>query len=145
MQTFLSNKPYVRAYSYYLRTIVFVQEQHISPELEFDELDTDHRHYFITITNDEPVGTARYQFKEPGILQPDRLCVHPDYRRQGIGQQLLIELEKQALKDGCHTSLLSAEVTALPFYEKSGYHQVSDTYLEDGLPCVQMKKKLLAH
>ncbi|WEG72714.1 GNAT family N-acetyltransferase [Vagococcus intermedius] len=144
MQTFLSNKPFVRAYSYHLRMIVFVQEQHISPELEFDELDTDHRYYLITINEGKPVGTARYQFKEQGVLQPDRLCVHPDYRGQGIGRNLLNELEKQALKDGCHHSLLSAEVTAIPFYVKSGYHQVSDTYLEDGLPCVQMKKKLRA-
>ncbi len=39
-------------------------------------------------------------------------------------------------------SIIHSELTAQGFYEKMGYHVASDTFMEDGVPCVVVKKEL---
>lgn len=143
MNIYFSNKTWVQAAAYYLRMTVFVQEQGIPLTLEFDHFDTDQREYVLIMNDSQPVGTVRYQLANPTTLQPDRLCVALAYRHQGIGQQLLAIIEERACREGCLLSELSAEITATDFYLKLGYHVSSQPFLEDGIPCLKMTKKLL--
>lgn len=55
------------------------------------------------------------------------LCVAPDYRRQGIGEKLTMELEKQLRKNGATCLTLEVRVSnapAIALYEKMGFQQV---------------------
>ena len=142
MTIYFSAERWVQAFAFYLRTLVFVQEQAIDPQLEFDHLDTDDRRYFLLMIDEQPVATLRYQFKSETVIQPDRLCVLKQYRNRSLGTELMTRLEEQARKDGCQLAVLSAEVTAVTFYHQLGYHSFGENYLEDGLLCVQMQKKL---
>lgn len=136
--------PELQAAAFYLRYQVFVLEQNISAELEFDSLDTPDRQYLVFFEKQLPVATVRYQKLDQLTLNPDRLCVHPNYRHQGLGMKLLKQIELRALQEGCQFSILSAEVSAQSFYEKAGYRVVSDIFEEDGIPCVKMQKELVS-
>lgn len=131
-----------QAAAFALRYDVFVLEQGIDPTAEFDALDSDQRYYFVYYQQHLPVGTVRYQAYDQQTIQPDRLCVKQANRQQGIGRQLLLNLENQALKDGYTQSRLSAEVTAKNFYKALGYQVDSLPYIEDGLHCVRMTKQI---
>ncbi|GAA2904658.1 GNAT family N-acetyltransferase [Enterococcus pseudoavium] len=142
MREYLDATPAVQAAAFYLRYQVFVLEQKIAPELEFDTLDTPDRQYLVFFEDDLPIATVRYQKLDSQTLNPDRLCVHPKFRGQGLGQKLLVKIEQQAVFEGCSQSVLSAELDALGFYQRCAYQVVSDVFEEDGIPCVKMQKEL---
>ncbi|MBO0440198.1 GNAT family N-acetyltransferase [Candidatus Enterococcus ikei] len=142
MHIHFGNEPWHRAAAFALRYEVFVLEQEISLQEEFDELDTDQRNYFVAYDQRLALGTIRYQSIDATSIQPDRLCVKKEYRQKGIGKQLLLLLEEKALAEGYEFSILSAEKTALSFYEGLGYRVTSEEFLEDGIPCVKMSKKI---
>ncbi|MGX2944743.1 GNAT family N-acetyltransferase [Enterococcus alishanensis] len=142
MEIIFGNQKAVQAASFYLRYQVFVLEQKIPAALEFDGLDTSDRKYLVFFDHELPVATARFQTKTSKILQPDRLCVAKKYRLRGLGQQLLTCLETEGKKNNLISSELSAEMTAIDFYQKQGYQVISEPYKEDGILCVTMKKEL---
>ncbi|EOH99531.1 hypothetical protein UAW_00683 [Enterococcus haemoperoxidus ATCC BAA-382] len=142
MHIHFGNERWNQAAAFALRYDVFVIEQGISLQDEFDELDTLTRDYFVVYEGTLAVATIRYQKKDHITIQPDRFCVRKNYRGKGIGKNLLLHLEDKALKDGYKFSLLSAEKTALSFYKSLKYSINSEEYLEDGIICVEMIKKL---
>ena len=143
MKEYFGSSPELQAAAFYLRYCIFVLEQKISPNLEFDLLDTFDRKYLVLFEEDMPIATVRYQKLDTFTLNPDRLCVHIDYRGQGLGKLLLERIEKQAISEGCLHSILSAELTAMKFYEKYSYYAVSNLFEEDGVPCIRMQKDLI--
>ena len=145
MKEYFGASPELRAAAFYLRYQIFILEQEISPEDEFDALDTADRHYYVLFDNELPIATIRYQKLDKQTLNPDRLCVLPDYRQQGLGAKLLTSIEQRAISEKCKRSILSAETTAQQFYENLGYHVISDIFIEDGIPCVKMQKALAAN
>ncbi len=62
----------------------------------------------------------RYEKKTPTCFKPERFCVAKEYRGKGLGGQLLEAAEKRAVSEGCQTSYVVAEMTAVDFYEKQG-------------------------
>ncbi|MFD2728173.1 DNA-deoxyinosine glycosylase [Enterococcus camelliae] len=129
---------------YQLRKEVFVEEQQVNEADEFDlrdqQPDTD---YFLVCTlENEPVATIRYQMLSNQIIQPDRFCVKKAYRMKKIGTDLLKIYELYAQFQGFSKSVLSAETTALPFYQKMGYSTNGLPYIEDGILCQQVTKSL---
>jgi predicted GNAT family N-acyltransferase len=142
MKIHFGNERWHQAASLALRYEVFVLEQGISLQAEFDSLDTVERCYFTAYEQQLALGTIRYQQLDNHTIQPDRFCVKKEYRGKGIGTSLLQQLEIKAFTDGYRYSVLSAEKIAITFYETCGYTVVSDYYLEDGIICVKMQKKL---
>ncbi|MGX7243686.1 GNAT family N-acetyltransferase [Enterococcus quebecensis] len=142
MHTHFGNERWHQAAAFALRYDVFVLEQEISLQEEFDALDTNERNYFVVYEGYLAIGTIRYQKKDAVTIQPDRFCVRKEYRGKGIGKQLLLLLEEKAIGDGCLFSVLSAEKTALSFYKSLNYTVNSAEYIEDGILCVEMIKKI---
>lgn len=141
MQLFWGKDHWLKGAAFYLRYMVFVLEQGITPQDEFDEND-ENRLYGVCMKDSHPAGTIRFMADSKIQLHPDRLCVHPDCRGQGIGRKLLLGLEAIGISQGMTQSVLDAEVEAIAFYEGLGYQVISEPYLEDGVPCVKMKKML---
>jgi hypoxanthine-DNA glycosylase len=133
---------WLQAASFHLRYQVFVEEQNIPPHWEFDEIDAQQPNYFVLFERTIPIATIRYQAYSHDTIQPDRFCVAKTHRKLGLGKQLLQRFEEQALKDGYHYALLSAETTAIAFYEKLAYQRISEPFEEDGILCVTMRKRL---
>lgn len=120
-----------------IRTEVFIREQKVPESMEWDELDRISIHYLAWVDH-EAVGCVR--------LIPDghigRMAVLPRWRNQGIGMQLLEACETEARMRNVLKLLLSAQVHAIPFYEKAGYVLISDTYMDAGIPHRDMHKLL---
>lgn len=142
IQIVFNNAPWNKAAAFYLRTLVFVQEQGISLKSEFDDLDIDSTFYLVIYHDKSPVGTIRYQQDDETTLRPDRLCVHKMMRKQGLGRRLILELEKIGKKQHCTLSRVHGEKQAIGFYQKLGYQVVSDEFIEDGIICVLLEKEL---
>lgn len=142
MHTHFGHERWHQAAAFALRYDVFVLEQGISLQDEFDELDTQNRDYFVVYTQSLAIATIRYQRIGDDVIQPDRFCVRKEFRGKGIGKNLLLLLEEKALADGCAFSIISAEKTALAFYQSLNYSINSEEYLEDGILCLEMIKKI---
>ncbi|MCQ9472382.1 GNAT family N-acetyltransferase [Pseudomonas alliivorans] len=119
-----------------IRDAVFIAEQSVPPELEWDSEDMDAVH-FLASEGDYPIGTARLlQDGEIG-----RLSVLKDWRGLKVGEALLNAAISEAEKRGLKEQKLSAQVQAIAFYERFGFTVVSDEFLEAGLPHVNMVRQ----
>ena len=56
----------------------------------------------------------------------DRLYVHADHQRCGIGRALLEALEAEALRQGLGRVFTEASITARPFFERYGYRVLQE-------------------
>jgi predicted GNAT family N-acyltransferase len=122
-----------------LRTAVFVREQGIPAEFEWDEWDARSVHC-VAYRGDEPVGTGR--------LLPDgrigRMAVRADLRGQGIGRRVLEALVAVASARGDTRIELSAQRQVEPFYRAQGFVPVGEPYDEVGIVHVKMRRSLIA-
>ena len=120
-----------------LRRRVFVDEQQVPEEEEWDGQDSECRH-FVVYTDNEPVGTAR--------LLPDghigRVALLPQVRGHGIGLALMRHVIDVARLEGHAEVVLSAQIYALPFYERLGFQAYGPEYLDAGIPHRSMRLPL---
>ena len=79
----------------------------------------------------------------PGISYPEasigRVVTSPAYRNNGCGLELMKEAIIQTLAQfECNAIKISAQLYLQKFYEQLGFIQVSETYLEDNIPHIEM-------
>ncbi|MGI8385903.1 GNAT family N-acetyltransferase [Robertmurraya sp. P23] len=126
-----------------IREKVFVEEQGVPLEEEFDQFDTleaDCEHILVYY-QEEAVGTGRVRFVGHfGKLE--RICILEDYRKYGLGKIIISALEETALEKGMTHAKLHGQTQAEGFYKKLGYHTASDVFLEADIPHVLMIKNL---
>ncbi len=113
-----------------VREKVFVQEQQVPVELEWDELDAECLHFLAEDANGNPIGTGR--------LLPDghigRMAVLREWRGRGVGSALLQRLMEEGRKRNFSTLVLAAQLQAMPFYEKAGFHAEGEVFDDAGIP-----------
>lgn len=129
-----------------LRVDVFVVEQQCAyPELDEYDRRAETRH--LSGRNDAGRLIAYVRILPPGSACPDvnfgRFVVRKDARGQGVGHQLLREALKEIQHNWPGSAIkISAQDYLQKFYEQYGFVRVSDVYLEDGIPHVEMVKKI---
>ncbi|MEX2489426.1 MAG: GNAT family N-acetyltransferase, partial [Pseudomonadales bacterium] len=98
-----------------IRRLVFIVEQQVPREEEWDGRDESAWHWLATDQEDRPVGTAR--------LLPDgqigRMAVLREYRGHGVGKAMLEQAVQKAGHLGMESVFLNAQTHALAFYEAS--------------------------
>ena len=113
-----------------VREMVFVREQKVPPELEWDGRDEQCLHMLAEDRDGNPIGTGR--------LLPDghigRMAVLREWRGRGVGSALLRALMEEGRKRGFETMILAAQVQAMPFYEKAGFVAEGDVFDDAGIP-----------
>ena len=121
-----------------IRRIVFIDEQRVPEELEWDEWDAVSFHVIAMSYKNEPIGTAR--------LLPDghigRMAVLRQWRRRGVGTALLREILNEAEKRNFVQVALNAQVSAGKFYELLGFQKMGKEFMEAGIPHIKMILKL---
>ena len=122
-----------------VREIVFIGEQGIDPDLEYDTLDIQCIHFVGTI-NDTPVTTARLRPIDKVVGKVERVATIRDFRGNGYAKEIMLEIERVAKHHGLDELRLGAQLTALPFYEKLGYEAYGPEFLDADLPHRMMKK-----
>ncbi|WP_349617860.1 GNAT family N-acetyltransferase [Azotobacter salinestris] len=119
-----------------IRDSVFIAEQAVPPELEWDSEDEEAVH-FLAFAGKFAVGTAR--LLRDGHI--GRVAVLKDWRGLRIGNALMHAAIAEAGSRGLHHLVLSAQVHATRFYERLGFVIVSDEYLDAGIPHVEMVRQ----
>jgi len=122
-----------------IRTKVFVEEQNVDPDEEYDGLDDRCLHALAVDEEGRGVATGRL---DPVKGKIGRMAVLKEYRGLGLGSRLLSLLEETALEQGLNRLSLHAQTYAIPFYEKSGYTAMGDEFLEAEIPHYLMEKTL---
>jgi len=122
-----------------IRHQVFIEEQQVPAELEWDGKDKECLHILAQdFSKDNPIGTGR--LVSDG--QIGRMAILKDYRRQGIGQQILQLLIKLAAQGG-HTSVyLHAQTSAIAFYEKAQFKTSGEVFMDAGIEHINMTLQL---
>jgi len=121
-----------------LRRRVFIQEQNVPEEMEWDEHDADATHFLAAEKSGQTIGCAR--------LLPNghlgRMAVAVAWRNQGVGRSLLQAAQRESRKRGLNTMHISAQKQAAGFYLRHGFVIVGDDYMEAGIAHVAMQKHL---
>ncbi|MEE0778248.1 MAG: GNAT family N-acetyltransferase, partial [Massilimicrobiota sp.] len=81
-------------------------------------------------------------FDEKGDIVFGRIAVIPEKRHKHLGSYILHELEKKARELGYPKAKLSAQVSAMGFYEKNGFQAYGEEYLDEFCPHIHMEKRL---
>lgn len=126
--------------AFQVRQSVFVEEQKVPAELEIDKHENEAVH-FIAYDDAQPVAAGRFRTLE-GMAKIERICVLGSYRRTGLGQMLMKEIERCANELKLGKLKLNAQVSAVAFYKKLGYHIISEEFMDAGIPHVTMTKDL---
>ena len=113
-----------------VRTLVFVEEQSVPSELEWDDDDTRAIHLLAEDDASQPIGTAR--LLDTG--QIGRMAVLPEWRDRKVGSALLHDALDIARTSNYPVAFLNAQVSALPFYQRMGFEPVGEQFDEAGIP-----------
>ena len=117
-----------------IREIVFIREQHVPIELEWDEFDLNCLHLLALDSADNPIGTAR--LLPGGII--GRMAVLKEWRGRDVGRTLLLRLLEEARKRHVPEVTLNAQLGATGFYIRSGFRIAGEEFMEAGIPHVRM-------
>ncbi|WP_440770095.1 GNAT family N-acetyltransferase [Natronorubrum sp. DTA28] len=124
-----------------VRRTVFVEEQDVDEELEYDEYEAESTH-FVAYDGDEPIGAARLRVPEPGLGKVERVAVLESRRGEGVGLAVMNALEEQAREAGLESLKLHSQTHAAPFYGRLEYERYGEEFEEAGIPHVKMRKSL---
>lgn len=117
-----------------IRETVFIKEQRVPVELEWDEFDNDCLHILTIDASGRPIGTAR--------LLPDghigRMAVVEKWRGKGVGSAMLRRVLKEAKKQHLQQVVLNAQTVAIGFYKRFGFQVVGEDFFDAGILHVKM-------
>jgi predicted GNAT family N-acyltransferase len=122
-----------------IRETVFIVEQAVPEGLEWDGLDPRCVHVLAWDDRGEAIGTARMQVN--GTI--GRMAVLKDRRGCGVGRALLQTLLDLAERQGLSRVTLSAQIHALGFYERAGFHVVGEPFMDAEIPHRKMVRDLI--
>lgn len=121
-----------------VRESVFIHEQHVPAEMEWDEFDQSSRQVIARNVHGLPIGTGR--------LLPDghigRMAVLPDWRGQGVGRAIFERLLELAHNYRIPHLQLHAQTHAAGFYARFGFEASGPVFMEAGIPHVCMARTL---
>lgn len=119
-----------------VREPVFVEEQRVPVELEWDDLDPRSLHVLALSDSGEAIGTGR--------LTPERkigrMAVLPPWRNRGVGAAMLLRLLESARALGYGEVQLHAQVGAIDFYLRHGFQAYGDRFEEAGIQHQSMRR-----
>lgn len=121
-----------------LRTRVFVQEQQIPAELEWDEADAHAIHAVAYDRLARPVATGRLLQAGDGVARIGRMAVDRELRGTGVGRQVLLALAGEAARRGDRQVVLHAQRSAEGFYLRLGFSFRGEPFEEAGIPHIEM-------
>jgi predicted GNAT family N-acyltransferase len=133
-----------------IRREVFIVEQEVPEDEEWDDLDATAEHLLVLGGDGTPLGTARLIHGDraltvtgrSGAVLLGRLAVRKAARGTGLGADLVRAIEAAGLARGATELELHAQVAALGFYERLGYTAHGPEYLDGGIPHRTMTRSL---
>ena len=131
-----------RDLAYELRRQVFEVEQNVPRPLDRDAFDFNADHVVVIDESGACVGTGRAVRLDARTCQEGRMATAASHRKGGVGAAVLDALERMAELRGLREIVVHSQLPAVTFYGKRGYVAEGDTFLEEGVPHVKMRKVL---
>ena len=131
-----------RDLAYELRRQVFEVEQNVPRPLDRDAFDFNADHVVVVDDAGACLGTGRAVRLDNRTCQVGRMATAPSHRKGGVGAAVLEALERMAELRGLREIMVHSQLPAVGFYAKRGYVAEGDTFLEEGVPHVRMRKVL---
>lgn len=125
-----------------IRTQVFVEEQRIPMEMEWDEADATALHAVAYNRLGQPLATGRLLQAESGVAKVGRMAVHRVLRGSHLGRDLLQALMAQAAQRGDREVVLHAQRSAEGFYARQGFVVRGEPFNEVDIPHIEMARPL---
>lgn len=120
--------------AFQIREEVFVIEQEVAPEEEYDEYEDTSTHFLALDADSNPCGTARWRKTDNGI-KLERFAVLKKFRGTGVGRLLvssvLEDIEKNEDKEPI--IYMHAQSHAISFYKKFGFAKEGKEFDECGI------------
>lgn len=120
-----------------VRKEVFINEQHIPEEEEYDEFETSALHLIVYV--DEQLAATGRIWHDGKAFRVGRLAVLKQYRGQKIGDLALRLLLYKTFSSGANEIVIGAQTYIMPFYRKFGFKEYGEEYLDGGIPHMAMK------
>ncbi|MFG6449116.1 GNAT family N-acetyltransferase [Roseateles sp. BYS180W] len=130
------------AHAQAIRQSVFVDEQGIAPEMEWDAADMGCVHAVAYNRLEQALATGRLLEHVPGVAKIGRMAVLPASRGSGVGRQVLDALLQKARQHGFREALLHAQLSAEGFYVRAGFQRRGPVFEEAGIGHVEMVRPL---
>jgi YbgC/YbaW family acyl-CoA thioester hydrolase len=128
----------LQADAHALRQTVFVEEQKVPAELEWDAADATAVHALARNRLGLPLATGRLLEPEPGVARIGRMAVRADLRGSGVGRAVLRALLDEARRRGLREAVLHAQLTAAGFYRREGFSPRGAIFEEVGIAHQEM-------
>ena len=125
-----------------IRRQVFIDEQHIPADMEWDAADASCLHALARNRFGLPLATGRLLEHVPGVAKIGRMAVLRPMRGTQIGRQVLEALMGEANKQGYREVLLHAQLSAENFYLRAGFQRRGQPFEEAGIGHVEMVRAL---
>lgn len=124
-----------------IRQRVFVEEQGVPEDLEWEGDDEQCEHFLAIHQQAGAVGCARLR-PDGRRAQIGRLAVLPAYRRLGIGRAMLEKVDRCGIERGYDELYLHAQTYAQPLYESLGYLASGAEFQEAGIAHRLMTRRI---
>ncbi len=120
-----------------IREAVFVEEQKVPSDIEYDEYEEISTHVLACLDG-VPVGTARWRQTERG-QKLERFAVLKSSRGRGVGEALVNFVLDQL--DKPDSAYLNSQMSAIPFYTNLGFVATGPIFYEADIPHRKMIRK----
>ena len=124
-----------------IRTRVFIEEQNIPAEMEWDAADVQAVHALALNRFGLPLATGRLLQHAPGVGRIGRMAVSQSVRGSGIGRNVLDALTAAARQRGDHEIVLHAQTSAQAFYARAGFSARGAVFEEAGIAHIEMTRR----
>lgn len=125
-----------------IRTQVFMQEQQVSAEDEWDAQDATATHFLVINNSGETIGCARLLLEDQQdatLFHIGRVAILADYRAQGIGSELMRYILAYCQQANARAAIyLYAQTTRRHFYEQLEFVARGDEFMDAGMPHIAM-------
>jgi len=118
-----------------IRQKVFVEEQKVDGDEEYDEHESIATHYLVFV-DDKPAATSRWRYTDKGI-KLERFSVLPEFRNKGIGAALVKHVLSDVVPFG-KIIYLHAQVAAMNVYARNGFEPIGELFYEANIPHYKM-------
>ncbi len=141
MEIIRATETYQQAGAYYVRIQAMAKKHHITLRQEFDEYDTPDTKYIVVTEDEFPIATAR-MYPAGEVMMIGRVVVLPEYRRRGIGSEVVKACEEWAMELGYKKAVVESRDNKTEFYKQLGYVSCGETVDGETFRCIRMEKSL---
>nr|WP_317357211.1 GNAT family N-acetyltransferase [uncultured Tyzzerella sp.] len=120
-----------------IRTEVFIKEQGIDPDVEIDGTDKDAKNMILIVDN-KPIGTSRLIVID-NKMYIGRVAILKEYRKKGYATHMINFLLEEAKNMDYKEVYIHGQSYAKNFYEKIGFKQFGEEFIEANIPHINMK------